>query len=110
LPGLLSPKALAAIVSEATSEWTDEIRRALDFYYSSFPDDRIGRIILSGGGSRIKKIRERLVTETGADVEIIKPFGNMDFADDEFDASYLEQIAPQAAIAMGLALRRVDDK
>lgn len=106
----LSPKQLAAIVSEATSEWTDEIRRALDFYYSSFPDDRIGRIILSGGGARIKKIRERLVAETGANVEIIKPFGNMDINDDGFDASYLEQIAPQAAIAMGLALRRVDDK
>jgi len=106
----LSPKQLSAIVSEATSEWTDEIRRALDFYYSSFPDDRIGRIILSGGGARIKKIKERLVAETGADVEIIKPFGNMNTSDDGFDASYLEQIAPQAAIAMGLALRRVDDK
>jgi type IV pilus assembly protein PilM len=106
----LSQKNLAAIVSEAAGEWTDEIRRALDFYYSSFPDDRIGRIVLSGGGSRIKEIRERLVVETGADVEMIKPFGNMDINDHGFDESYLEQIAPQAAIAMGLALRRVDDK
>jgi type IV pilus assembly protein PilM len=106
----LSREELAGIVSEAASEWTDEIRRALDFYYSSFPDDRIGRIILSGGGSRIKEIRERLVAETGADVETIKPFGNLDISESGFDVSHIEQIAPHAAIAMGLALRRVDDK
>lgn len=109
-PGVLNPAELADIISEAASEWTDEIRRALDFYYSSFPDDRIGRIILSGGGSKIKEIRERLVAETGADVETIKPFGNLDVSESGFDASHLEQIAPHAAIAMGLALRRVDDK
>jgi type IV pilus assembly protein PilM len=30
--------------------------------------------------------------------------------DDAFDAGYIQQIAPQAAICMGLAIRRVDDK
>lgn len=106
----LSQEELAGIVSEAAGEWADEIRRALDFYYSSFPDERIGRIILSGGGAKIKEIRDLLVAETGAEVETIDPFGNMDNAEEVFDASYLKQIAPQAAIAMGLALRRVDDK
>ncbi|MDX9785634.1 MAG: type IV pilus assembly protein PilM [Desulfobacterales bacterium] len=108
--GRLSAENLAAIISDVSEEWIDEIRRALDFYYSSFPDDRIGRIILSGGGSKMNAIRERLIAETGADVETIKPFGNLNIDDEGFDASYLEQIAPQAAIAMGLALRRVDDK
>lgn len=108
--GRISAEDLAAVISEMSDEWIDEIRRALDFYYSSFPDDRIERIVLSGGGSKMPEIRERLVSETGADVEIIKPFGNLNINDEGFDASYLEQIAPQAAIAMGLALRRVDDK
>lgn len=106
----LSAKDLSTITSDVVDEWLDEIRRALDFYYSSFPDDRIGRIILSGGGSKINDIRERLISETGADVETIKPFGNLNINEEGFDAAYLEQIAPQAAIAMGLALRRVDDK
>jgi type IV pilus assembly protein PilM len=106
----LSSGDLKQIVSEMASEWTDEIRRALDFYYSSFPDDHIERILMSGGGSRISDIRERLISETGAEVDIIKPFGNLMVSEEGFDASYLQQIAPQAAIALGLALRRVDDK
>lgn len=101
---------LQRIISEVAGEWTDEIRRALDFYYSSFPDDHIERILMSGGGARVSDIRERLVAETGAEVDTIAPFGNLDVSDAGFDASYLQQIAAQAAIALGLALRRVDDK
>jgi type IV pilus assembly protein PilM len=107
---LIAPEVLSGFISESASEWTDEVRRALDFYYSSYPDDRINRIILSGGGSKIREIRDHLVAETGAEIEIINPFGNIEINEDSFEASYLEQIAPQAAIAMGLALRRVDDK
>jgi type IV pilus assembly protein PilM len=47
--------------------------------------------------------------ETSAEVELINPFENFALADN-IEASYLKQIAPQAAISMGLALRRVDDK
>jgi len=42
-------------------------------------------------------------------VETINPFSKLELADN-LDSSYLEKIAPQAAICMGLALRRVDDK
>jgi type IV pilus assembly protein PilM len=108
--GPLPSGELQRIVSDVAGEWTDEIRRALDFYYSSFPDDHIERILMSGGGSRISDIRERLIAETGAEVDTIQPFGNLDVSDEGFSASYLQQIAPQAAIALGLALRRVDDK
>jgi hypothetical protein len=30
--------------------------------------------------------------------------------DDRLDSAYMEKMAPQAAIAMGLAIRRIDDK
>ena len=40
---------------------------------------------------------------------LINPFLGIE-PDSGFDAAYLQQIAPQAAICMGLACRRVDDK
>jgi type IV pilus assembly protein PilM len=105
----ISSEDLMEIESSITSDWCAEIRRALDFFYSTYPEDTITKIVLSGGGANIKEFRELLASETSAEVEIINPFKKLDVAEN-FDSSYLEKIAPQAAICMGLALRRVDDK
>jgi type IV pilus assembly protein PilM len=106
----LATEDLKNIVSTVVNDWCTEIRRALDFFYSTYPDDQITRIILSGGGANIGEFRQRLGAETSAHVEIINPFQNLTIDDDAFDAAYIQQIAPQAAICMGLAIRRVDDK
>jgi len=108
-PDKISPDDLKQIVSSVVSEWSIEIRRALDFYYSANPDEQIKSIVLSGGGANIKEFRQLLAAETSSDVETINPFKKLHIAG-HFDPSYLEQIAPQASICMGLALRRVDDK
>ena len=105
----ISTDDLKQIVSSVVSEWSIEIRRALDFYYSANPDEQIKSIMLSGGGAKIKEFRKLLATETSSDVETINPFKKLHIAK-HFDPSYLEQIAAQASICMGLALRRVDDK
>ena len=68
------------------------------------------QIVLSGGGANIKEFRELLATQTAAEASVINPFENFSISSDQLDDAYLKQIAPQAAIAMGLALRRVDDK
>ena len=105
----ISSEDLIEIESSVVSDWCAEIRRALDFFYSTYPEDNITKIVLSGGGANIKEFRQLLASETSAEVEIINPFNKLDVGEN-FDSSYLEKIAPQAAICMGLALRRVDDK
>jgi type IV pilus assembly protein PilM len=106
----LSKDHLQNIVTAVVTDWCDEIRRALDFFYSTYPDDQIKKIILSGGGANIEEFRSLLSEETFAEVEPINPFKNIEVDTDRFENSYLKAIAPQAAICMGLALRRVDDK
>jgi len=106
----LSREELDDIVSSFSAEWTTEVRRALDFFYSSFGEGDIQKVILSGGGANMGVIREMLAAETDLAIEIMNPFGNLTINQKKFDAAFIEQIAPQAAIALGLALRRVDDK
>ena len=105
----ISQADLGEIVTTVVSDWCAEIRRALDFFYSTYPDDHIKRIVLSGGGANINEFRDLLSAETSAEVEMIDPFKSFEI-NDRLDASYLERIAPQAAICMGLAIRKVDDK
>jgi type IV pilus assembly protein PilM len=105
----LSPEELKVISSQVISDWCEEIRRALDFFYSTNPDEEIKQIVLSGGGANIKEFRELLALQTSADVKTINPFQKIQI-DDRLDSDYLKQMAPQVAIAMGLAIRRLDDK
>lgn len=100
----------AEIVTGVVTDWCTEIRRALDFFYSTYPDDQIKRIVLSGGGARIAEFRQLLSSETGAMVETIDPFRVLEIEKGGFEEAFLEKIAPQAAICMGLAIRKVDDK
>lgn len=106
----LPPEQLREIVSSVVADWANEIRRAIDFFYSTYPEDQIQNIILSGGGGNIEEFRELLSVETSAEVETINPFGFVNIDNSRFDSSLIEKMGPQAAICMGLALRRVDDK
>jgi type IV pilus assembly protein PilM len=106
----ISTEEMTEITSSVVADWCMEIRRALDFFYSTYPDDQIKRIVLSGGGANIKEFRQLLAAETSAEVETVKPFENFILDEDRYDPSHFDQIAPQAAICMGLAIRRVDDK
>ncbi len=106
-PEIISAEDLANIISSVVSDWTTEIRRAIDFFYSTYPDDHISKIILSGGGANITEFRQLLSDEISTEVEIINPFDKFSIESSSLDHSYLEKMAPQAAICMGLAIRKV---
>ncbi len=110
MPDKISQDDLKDIIVTVVSDWCSEIRRALDFFYSTYPEDHIKKVFLSGGGANIKEFRQLLAVETSAEVETINPFAKLRAESGRYDASYLQRIAPQAAICMGLAMRRVDDK
>ncbi|MCG6911115.1 MAG: pilus assembly protein PilM [Deltaproteobacteria bacterium] len=106
----ISQEDLSDIISSVVADWCTEIRRALDFFYSTYPDEQIKRIVLSGGGGTIKEFRELLAVETSADVQTINPFAGILVNESKFEPGFIEKIAPQASICMGLAIRRVNDK
>lgn len=106
----ISAEKVNGIETEVVAAWCAEIRRALDFFYSNYPDDAIGQVVLSGGGANIKSFRDTLSNETSIEVVTIDPFQKILNNDDKHDTEYLNEVAPQAAICLGLALRRVNDK
>lgn len=106
----ISPEDLHEIVSSVVSDWCVEIQRALEFFYSTYPDDQIKTILISGGGGKIEKFKKLLSDETSVQVETINPFKGFYVDESKFDSSYINEIASQAAICMGLAIRRVSDK
>ncbi len=98
------------IVGSVVSEWVREIKSNIDFVYSTYPDELIEKIFVTGGASSIPGFKSYLGTETNIPVYELNPFANLIIDKDRFDINYLNLMAPQSAVAVGLALRSVDDK
>jgi type IV pilus assembly protein PilM len=87
-----------------------EIKRALDFLATSYPEETIESIMVSGGSCRIPGFQKYLHMETDIPVVEMNPFTNVIVNDRFFDPKYLSFMAPQAVMAVGLALRSIGDK
>jgi len=101
---------LEEIFTSTVSEWVQEIKRALDFVSTTYTEDSIEKILVSGGACRIPGFQKYLSMETDIPVEELNPFTNLIIDERAFDPKYLRYMAPQAAVAVGLALRSIGDK
>ena len=102
--------ALEEIFTTVISGWVSEIKRALDFLTTTYPDETIEKILISGGSCRIPGFQKVLEMETEIPVEELNPFAYLQINEKVFDPKYLSEIAPQASVAVGLALRSIGDK
>jgi type IV pilus assembly protein PilM len=87
-----------------------EIQKTFDFFKATSSEDRIDRIFLSGGSSIVPGLRELLGERFEAGVEFLNPFNNVTYNPRDFDPDYINEVAPSAAIAVGLAVRRASDR
>jgi type IV pilus assembly protein PilM len=105
-----SAEALRPILHSVSENIAMEIQKTFDFFRATSQEDRIDQIYMSGGTSKIPGLRELLAERFGAPVEMLNPFLNVRYSEKEFNPEVLEDLAPSAAIAVGLAVRRVGDR
>jgi type IV pilus assembly protein PilM len=87
-----------------------EIQKTFDFFKATAASDRIDRIIVSGGASRAEGFTEMLADRFEAPVEVFDPFKTIAFDARRFGVNAPAEVAPTAAVAVGLALRRAGDR
>lgn len=87
-----------------------EIERSVDYFRSTFGGEDIKQVLLSGGGALLPGIADELTKRLGIDTEIINPFRNIGYEKKAIQVEDIEAIGPIAAVAVGLALRKIGDK
>jgi type IV pilus assembly protein PilM len=97
-------------IDMVNAEVAGEIRRSFDFFRSSSHSDTIHRVILSGGCARLPGLVEFLSENLEIPFEVANPLLKIKADPKKFDPVYLETIAPQLAVSVGLALREAGDK
>jgi type IV pilus assembly protein PilM len=87
-----------------------EIQKTFDFYKATASSDRIDRILLSGGACAVDGFAAALEERFGAPVETFDPFKKIAFDAEKLGVKNSDRLGPTAAVAVGLALRRVGDR
>ena len=93
------------IFMQTCTQWILEIKKAIDLYMANNPDNPLKLLVLSGGGAKVKGLLDYIKQETGLDVVLFNPFETMIIDEKKFDRQYIDSIAPEMAIAAGLAIR-----
>jgi type IV pilus assembly protein PilM len=104
------PQEVERVLQTESEAIANEVQRSLDFYAATSADAHLARIFLSGGSAKIPALVKTIEGRTGVPVEVMNPFRNIDISTGRFDPAYLQNIAPMAAVSVGLALRSPADK
>jgi type IV pilus assembly protein PilM len=107
---LSSQPIIQSVLKTASESLAVEIGNSLDFFQSTTAYEKIGRLYLSGGGSKIKDFDIIVQQQIGIPVEVVNPFKKIDYSGRDFDLEYLREIGPIMAVGVGLASRKVGDR
>ena len=105
-----SQSVIENVLKDVSDALAVEIGNSLDFFQSSTTYEKISKLYLGGGGSKIKDFDILLQQHIGIPVEIINPFKKIEFGGKGLDMEYLREIGPAMAVGVGLASRKVGDR
>jgi type IV pilus assembly protein PilM len=107
---LTSQPIIQNVLKTASESLAVEIGNSLDFFQSTTTYEKINKLYLSGGGSKIKDFDITLQQQIGIPVEVVNPFKKIDYTGRNFDLEYLREIGPIMGVGVGLASRKVGDR
>jgi len=103
-----SGQALGDLYDMIVGNWCSDICEVVHTFESGSGNDKVEAIVISGGGGFIDLLAEKLTKELEVAVSKVNPFAGL--VSDSKELGELEAYQLLAPIALGLAMRRVDDK
>ena len=102
-------ETVAPMMSSVNEYMGAELQKTLDFFKNTTPGESIDRIYVSGGASKIPSLLESLGERFGIPVERLDPFRRVTVGKD-VPSETVEELSSCAAVAVGLAIRKVGDR
>lgn len=99
-----------AVLKAMTDNVLLEVEKTFDFFKATAASDRIDRIMLCGGASRIEGFADALRERFDTEVEQFDPFRQVSIDIKKLGLASLDDVAPFSVVAVGLALRKVGDR
>lgn len=95
----------SAVLAPFMDSMAQEVSRALQFFFTSTPYNRVDHILLAGGSAALSGLTEAVTHQTSFACMVVNPFDAMDMAS-SVHARKIAREAPSYLTSTGLALRR----
>ncbi len=105
LSGDLPEDYESAILAPFVDSLSQEIGRALQYFFTSTPHHKVHYVMLAGGTATLPGLKERVTDLTGFASNVVNPFENMQLGS-AVRESRVRREAPSYLTACGLAMRR----
>lgn len=102
--------AVGNVIDSVNAEVASEIARTVDYFKNSTTNSELNRVLLCGGVARANGLIQQLGDRMQLPVEMADPFAEIDISGCDADQELLADMAPSAAVSVGLALRAVGDR
>jgi type IV pilus assembly protein PilM len=100
-----TPQEVSDLMHVMADNIATEIKRALDFYNASPTGAPVAYVLLAGGSAKIPGLSKVVEDSLGLPTQLANPFNSISYDPAVFTQEYLNNIAPIAAVPIGLALR-----
>jgi type IV pilus assembly protein PilM len=103
--GALGPDYPEAVLQPFLESLAQELGRALQFFFTSTPFNKVDYILLSGGSAALPGLTDVVTAQTSFPAKVVNPFDGMSIAA-SVSAQQLAGEVTSYLVATGLALRR----
>lgn len=102
----LVPREVPEIIAQVVEQLAGEIQRSLDFYLATTGGAEVTRVLVSGGSANIRALLDAIERRCRVPVERLDPLRAAEPDRRTVDMDLLSARSAQAAVAVGLALRK----
>lgn len=103
------PQEVEDAMRDVSETLVSEVQRSLDFYRATTSGASLSRVLICGGGAQVPGLARLLQERSEIPVEIADPFSRVKVAP-SVDPERLRELAPSLSVAVGLGMRRSDDR
>jgi len=95
----------SSVLRPFVESMVQEIGRALQFFFTSTPHNKVDYVLLAGGSSALPGLTEAVTQQTGFPCSLVNPFDGMEIGDG-VRLKRMKRETPSYLTSCGLALRR----
>jgi type IV pilus assembly protein PilM len=104
VPGSAEASPAGRAIESVGNSFVEEVRGSLDYYMAQPNAARISRVVLSGGGSRLNGLADRLATATRLHVQAARPLSTLKLGKTGLTPDQLAYVEPMVSVPVGLAM------
>lgn len=104
------PDNIFPVLQSVAENIVTEVQKTFDFFRATTSEERVDQVYLAGGSARLAGLRELMAERLDSPVDILNPFNAITYSPKDVPAEVVDAMGPAAAIAVGLAVRKVGDR